>query len=514
MPEQPRNIVVVGGGSAGWLAACYLAATQSPKAVTVTLIESPNIPTLGVGEGTWPSMRNTLSTIGIPEAQFLSSCNASFKQGSKFVGWRNDQDSYYHPFMVPSGYNEINLAAQWQNFMPTTNYDHALSPQPMVCEQSLAPKQLATPDYAYVTNYGYHFDAGQLTKLLTEHGTKKLGVHHIIDDVTAVNTHPNSHIKVLECKSTSPVEGDLFIDCSGMKSLLLSQHYGIAWQNVDHILLNNSALAAQVPYQDEQAPIQSTTIATAQQHGWTWDIGLYHRRGVGLSYASDFTSSQQAQDTLANYLDSTGVNSQDLDFRELSFSPGYRDKFWHKNCLAIGMSAGFIEPLEASALAMVELSLNMLTEEFPQNSEHMEIVAKRFNQRFSYRWQRVIDFVKLHYVLSERNEPYWLAQRAEETIPEQLREWLTLWQYQSPSRHDFIENEEIFSSSSYQYVLYGMGYKTQFSDSAISQKDQAIFQHLQTEQQQHQQKLLSALPSNRAYLSQLHQQLVHYRSKL
>ncbi len=264
MPEQSQNIVVLGGGSAGWLTACYLAATQSSKAITVTLIESPNIPILGVGEGTWPSMRNTLSTIGIAEAQFLSRCYASFKQGSKFVGWRNGKDSYYHPFMVPSGYNELNLAAHWHKHFRPTSYDYALSPQPAVCDHALAPKQLSTPDYAYVTNYGYHFDAGQLTKLLTEHGKNKLNIRHVVDDVTAVKSHDNGDIRALQCQQAGDINGQLFIDCSGMKSFLLDQHYGVEWHQVDNILLNDSALAAQVNYQDNQSPIHSTTIATAQ----------------------------------------------------------------------------------------------------------------------------------------------------------------------------------------------------------------------------------------------------------
>lgn len=512
MSENTRHIVVVGGGSAGWLSACFIAASQSRENTKVTLIESPNIPTLGVGEGTWPSMRNTLNTIGIPEAQFLSVCNASFKQGSKFVGWRDGQDSYYHPFMVPSGYTELNIAAHWQQHYASTPYDYAFCPQPSVCDNHLAPKQLATPDYAYVTNYGYHFDAGKLTTMLTEHGTTKLGIRHIVDDVVAIQSHDNGDIQALDTKYSGSIEGDLFIDCSGMKGLLINGHYQVPWQSVDRVLLNDSAVASQVPYQDPDAPIQSTTVATAQHAGWTWDIGLYHRRGIGLSYSSRFLDKQGAEDTLAQHIERTGASTKDVTMRHLSFAPGYRQEFWHKNCLAIGMSSGFIEPLEASALAMVELSLSMLNEEFPQNRQHMAIVAKRFNKRFRYRWARVIDFVKLHYVLSDRSDPYWLAQRAPETIPEQLQEWLDLWRYQAPSRHDFIENEEVFSSTSYQFVLYGMGFETQFTSSATPPNTQKRAHKLHADLQQHQQKLLAALPSNRGYLDALRQHIAQQRN--
>jgi flavin-dependent dehydrogenase len=503
--DNRQHIVVVGGGSAGWLAACYIAATQERRAVSVTLVESPTVPSLGVGEGTWPSMRNTLNIIGVPEAQFLSECHASFKQGSKFVGWRDAQDCYHHPFMEPKGYTEWNVAAHWNAAFNNIPYGEAFCVQPEVCNRHLAPKQFSTPDYAYVTNYGYHFDAGKLTQLLTRHGTNMLGIHHIIDHVESIHSHENGDIQSLKTRQSGNIEGDLFIDCSGMNSVLFDAHFGIPWIKTDDVLLNDSAVAAQVPYSHVEAAIESTTVATAQAAGWTWDIGLYHRRGVGLCYSSHYLSKQGAENTLRQYIVQTKGNADSLQLRHLHFTPGYRSVFWQNNCIAIGMSAGFIEPLEASALAMVELSLSMLCDEFPQNHTHRGILAKRFNQRFLYRWQRVIDFVKLHYVLSQRQEPYWLAQRAITSIPERLAELLKLWQFQAPSRNDFIENEEVFSSSSYQYILYGMQFQTHFNTNRLSSTHQNAIQKLHKELQVHQQKLLSGLPSNREYLNLLHQ---------
>lgn len=503
MSQKIKNVIVVGGGSAGWLAACFIQASQRHGHINVTLVESPNIPTLGVGEGTWPSMRHTLKTIGIPEAQFLLRCHASFKQGSRFDGWVNGNDSYYHPFMVPDGYQQLNLAAQWQHNYATQSYDRVFCPQPHVCDKHLAPKQIATPDYAFVTNYGYHFDAGKLTELLQEHGTQRLGITHILADVNEVVTHLNGDIKALSTSQAGVVEGDLFIDCSGMKGLLIDKHYQQSLTNVDHVLLNNAAVAAQVPYATDNTPIQSATVATAKSCGWTWDIGLFHRRGVGMSYATSHQSPEQAEQALRQHIASSGCHKPDFEVRHLSFTPGYRGKFWHRNCLAVGMSAGFIEPLEASALAMVELSLMMLNEEFPQSREHMDILAKRFNQRFRYRWERVIDFIKLHYVLSQRNEEYWLAQRAPASIPEQLSEWLSLWRYQAPSRLDFIENEEVFSSASYQFILYGMGFNSEFSAQTIAPQYQQHAHQLVQTNQQRQTQLCQGLPTNRDYLTQL-----------
>lgn len=506
MVRHIRQIVVVGGGSAGWLTACMIAVTQASLQIQVTLVESPNIPTIGVGEGSWPSMRHTLDTIGIKETTFVKRCHASFKQGSKFINWATDTspNEYYHPFTVPLGYTELDVAAHWQAEFSNQPYSYAFCPQSAVCDLHLAPKQLATPDYAFVTNYGYHFDAARLTELLTEHGTGQLGIRHVVDNVSAVVPHANGDIAALETASGKRIEGDLFIDCSGQKGLLIAGHYHIPWLRRDKVLINDSAIAAQVPYGDPQQDIHSCTLATAHPHGWSWDIGLFHRRGIGYSYASGFASSSQAEQQLREHIHrETGVSSADVNLRHLSFTPGYRSEFWHRNCLAIGMSAGFIEPLEASALAMVELSVTMLTEAFPHTSTHMAILAKRFNQRFAYRWERVIDFIKLHYVLSTRGGEYWLAQRAASSIPERLRELLTLWQYQAPSRNDLYENEEVFSSASYQYVLYGMGFTSRFSPSSatpeLSQQAAALFNRNREKVA----LFCAGLPTNRAYLNRI-----------
>lgn len=510
-----NRIVILGGGSAGWLTAARLAAKfKAPGAlsaeapVSITLIESPEVGIIGVGEGSWPSLRLTLSEIGVSEKHFMSQCQASFKQGSKFVGWQNGDPSeyYYHPFSTPSGYTEINLQQQWQSQFADTPYAYAFAPQAAVCDAGLAPKQASTPDFAQVANYGYHFDADKLAAFLCQHCVQQLGVVHIRDHIDAVQSHANGDIKALVGKSSGPIAGDFFIDCSGMAARLLTQHYGIPWRSVKHILPTDSAVAAQVPYPEPQSPIASTTIATAQDYGWTWEIGLQHRKGMGFAYASEHYDPDQAQTHLLAHLRRNGVaNPEDLALRNLRFNPGYREKFWHNNCLAIGMTSGFIEPLEASSLAMTELSINMLCDEFPRSREHMQILAQRFNQRFQYRWQRVIDFIKLHYVLSQRNDtPYWQSQRASSSIPDTLQHLLELWQYQPPSRLDFIENEEVFSSASYQFVLYGMGFTTALNPETTWHPDRPKAAALFQQNQQQQSRYLQGLPSNRELLNSYH----------
>jgi tryptophan halogenase len=187
-----KSIVIVGGGSAGWLVAGWLASdhiANDSREVSITLIESPDVKTIGVGEGTWPTMRSTLQKIGISEVEFLRTCSASFKQGTKFHGWvtGGDDDFYYHPFSVPAGYADINLAWHWQGQRDSVSFANAVGPQSYLCDRDLAPKQLATPEYAYVANYAYHLDAGKFAELLQSHCTKTLGVRHIPDHVTSIN---------------------------------------------------------------------------------------------------------------------------------------------------------------------------------------------------------------------------------------------------------------------------------------------------------------------------------------
>lgn len=500
------NIVIVGGGSAGWLTAALLAADhQTNSLVNITLIESASVPTIGVGEGTWPSMRATLARIGISETEFLLSCDASFKQGSVFRQWRStaSQDCYYHPFTAPVAANELDIADHWFRHYEQVEFAAAVSSQPAVIAAGLSPKRITTPEYAFLQNYGYHLDAGKFVALLSQHA-KRLGVTHIVDDVVAVHSHPDGCIAALQTVQHSALTGDLFIDCSGLQSLLLGQHYQTPLVSVQHCLLNDSALAVQAPYDDEQAPIASATLATAQTQGWVWDIGLPTRRGVGFVHHSGHTNADQAHSTLAQYMQlSEQAFSSRYQPRLIRFTPGYRKQFWRHNCVAVGMAAGFIEPLEASALVMVELSATFISEQLPRSLAQLAIVGERFNQTFSYRWQQIVEFLKLHYVLSTRDDSdYWLAQRAESSIPASLQQKLMMWQHLVPSRYDLPMAEELFPAASYQYILYGMRHLPT-GERPLKTSLAVRANHAFAEVQQKTQQLRAGLVSNRELLHQI-----------
>jgi hypothetical protein len=497
-----ERVVIVGGGTAGWLAACLLAAklpkvTAAPPAIT--LIEAPDIPTIGVGEGTWPTMRATLAAISLDEEEFLTACDGAFKQGSRFDRWATgaDGDSYYHPFTPPPDGAAGDLVSAWQALGAGTPFASAVSPQPAICAAQLAPKQRSMAPYSGALNYAYHLDAAKLAARLARHAVGALGVTHLQDTVVAVDSGANGDIAAVRTRGGQRVAGDLFIDCSGHAALLIGGHYGVEWIDRGAVLANDRALAVQVPVA-EGSPIQSQTIGTAHEAGWIWDIGLPSRRGIGCVYASRFLDDDQAEAILRDYIARAvpDVAPDSYTPRRLSFPTGHRAEFWRGNCLAVGLSAGFIEPLEASAIVMIELSLNALIDNFPASRVAMDGHAARFNDLFRTRWDRVVEFLKLHYLLSRRDEPYWRAQRDPATVPPRLAGLVELWRDQPPSRYDLPLAEEIFPAASYQYVWYGMGGAVPPDLPPPSAPMLAQFEQVR----QRTRGLLSVLPTNRALL--------------
>ena len=496
-----KRIVIVGGGTAGWLAACRLGASvgkSTAGALSITLIEAPNIPTIGVGEGTWPTMRATLSGIGLDEKDLLASCDSAFKQGSRFDGWvtGNAGDSYYHPFTPPFDAPATDLVSAWRELGPGAPFAFAVSAQPAICEAQLAPRQHSMPPYAGALNYAYHLDAAKLAARLARHAVDDLGVVHVRDEVVGIDALEDGNITAVLTRGGERVEGDLFVDCSGHTALLIGSHFGVEWIDQSQILANDRALVVQVPVPAD-SPIESQTIGTAHEAGWLWDIGLPARRGIGCVYSSRFLDDERANEILRDYVARVAGEdaAQSLTPRALSFPTGHRAEFWRGNCLAIGLSAGFIEPLEASAIVMIELSLNSLIENFPASMDMLPLHSARFNELFRTRWDRVIQFLKLHYLLSCRDEPYWRAQRDLDTVPQRLADLVRLWRDQPPSAYDLPLAEEIFPAASYQYVYYGMGgalprHLPKPRKSVMAQIEQLT---------QRSRALVAALPSNRAY---------------
>lgn len=508
MDKHVTQIVIVGGGTAGWLAACVLAASASENAtprLSVTLIESPDVPTIGVGEGTWPTIRRTLQRIGIPEAEFLVACEASFKQGSCFSGWRDGaaDDRYYHPFVPPPPAEPDDVAALWRDDAEGRAFAEVVSAQPGICALNLAPRQRGMADYAGALNYAYHLDAGKLARLLTRHATEKLAVRHIADHVTRVVTGEDGDVTAVQTRAHGDIVGDLFIDGSGGAALLIEGCYGVGLTDRGGVLFNDRALAVQVPVVAGSA-VASVTHAAAHAAGWTWDIGLPTRRGIGCVYSSAHASDDEAEAILRAYVAQALPDARltGLSPRLLRFRSGYRETPWQRNVIAIGQAAGFLEPLEASAIVMIELALDALVRNFPNTRATMDVQARRYNGLVRYRWERIVEFLKLHYVLSQRREPYWQDHRQAASIPARLADMLTAWQDHAPSECDLPAASEVFPAASYAYILYGMGFAAP-ADGVMAAPDRAAAAHALHQAQQRGRSLAAALPGNRDYLDAL-----------
>lgn len=500
-PGRVARVVVLGGGSAGWLVAGLLAAGR-PGRVSVTVVEAPSIAPIGVGEGTWPTMRDTLRDIGVRETDFLRECDATFKQGSLFRGWvdGSDRDLVLHPFGLPHGHGDAPLAAAFcAKYARDARFAELVSVQAATCAHGRAPKQPGTPEYASVVNYGYHFDAGRLGPFLRAHCTSRLQVRHVADEVVEVLAAENGDIATLRTRQSGDLDGDLFIDCSGARGRLIAGHYGVPFVSRRAVLPCDAALALQLPYADPDAPIACQTTATAHAAGWVWDIGLQSRRGIGCVFSSAHADEDAARAVLRSYVGDAAFDALPAP-RSLSFDPGHRAVAWHRNCVAIGQAAGFLEPLEASALALVEYAAGLLRDTLPATRAEMDAVARRFNDAMRHRWERIVEFLKLHYVLGRRDEPFWREHRDASTMPARLTELLAEWKYREPTRHDLERNDEAFPSASYQYILYGMGFTpdasfTDGSGAAIAALDAAERAFRECAGQVR--RLLPALPTHR-----------------
>jgi tryptophan halogenase len=506
--QRIQSVVIVGGGTAGWLTAGIIAARHQARmksGFSVTLVESPTVGIIGVGEGTWPTMRATLEKMGVSETDFFRHSDAAFKQGAKFARWTTGapDDHYYHPLMLPQGFTQVNLAPHWLHENHAMSFSAAVCPQEQLCEQGLAPKMITTPEYRAVANYAYHLDAGKFAPFLQQHCVDKLGVRHVQADVERVTQFESGDIKSLITQQAGEIAGDLFVDCSGFSSLLLGKTLGVAFKDCKDVLFCDTALALQIPYDTPDAPIASHTISTAQSAGWIWDIGLPTRRGTGYVYSSQHSTEEQARETLLRYV---GSQHKDKVARKIAIRSGHRAVFWKNNCVAVGLAAGFLEPLESSAIVLVELSAKLIAEQMPANREVMDIVAARFNDVNHYRWGRIIDFLKLHYVLTQRTDSeFWRDNLQASSIPDRLKNLLHLWKYQSPWFFDeFDRLEEVFPAASYQYVLYGMGFRTEV-ESAENAATQATASRLLRENAALTQQLRSQLPRNRDLIRKIHE---------
>jgi len=496
----------VGGGTAGWLTAAYLAKAlrlAEQAHLEITVLESPDIGPIGVGEATFPTIRNTLRFLGIDEARFIRETSATFKQGIRFVDWAHAPEggrrhSFFHPFEAPFSTDGASLAPYWllQNAASRAPFAEAVTIQARVADAQRAPKRSHESDFSGPLNYAYHFDAAKLAQVLAERA-RELGVRHLQGHVGGVLLDETGAIDRIVSPEHGALTADLYVDCSGFRAELIGKALDAPFKSARPILFADRAVACRAPYERPDAPIQSYTVATAHEAGWTWDIGLAGARGVGCVYSSDHIDDDRAEAILRDYL-----GGAEVETRHLAFETGYRQKQWIGNCVAVGLSAGFLEPLESTGVVLIEAAVAMIAELFPHTGP-VSAPARRFNELMAARYENIIVFLKLHYALSRRSEPFWRENADPASIPERLADLLEQWRHRPPARFDFILDLETFAFFNYQYILYGMGFETDLADGAGEFPDVAGAAKLFAKIRGFADRATQDLPSHRDLIAQI-----------
>jgi len=504
-----RRILIVGGGTAGWLTAAYLArhlVLSERGHLEVTVLESPDIGPIGVGEGTFPTIRATLQFLGIDERRFIRETAATFKQGIRFVDWALPGQEFLHPFEAPFYTEGTSLVPYWllQDEATRVPFAQAVTLQARVASAQRAPKRAHEAAYAGPLNYAYHFDALKLARLLADRA-RELGVQHVEATLSAVKRDELGAIEHVDTLQHGRFQADLYVDCTGFRAELIGHAPGADFHPVRHHLFADRALTCKLPCGRADAALESCTIATAHEAGWTWEIGLNGSRGIGCVYSSDHMTDDRAAEVLRAYV---GPGHGEFATRRIPFAAGWRRKQWMRNCVAVGLSAGFLEPLEATGLVLIEAAVGMIAEMFPHGGP-IEAPARRFNELMNARFENIVNFLKLHYCVSRRDEPFWRDNAELSSIPEQLAEFLEQWKHRPPGRYDFLLDTETFAFFNYQYILYGMGYRTDMAAARadFTQVDEA--ERLFAKIRRFGDRALADLPDHGALIRQINAAAAH-----
>lgn len=452
--STPLHIVILGGGTAGWMCAAALRRQLSAQDYSITLVESDEIGTVGVGEATLPSIKGFNDLLGIDEADFMRRTRATFKLGIEFCGWDRDGERYIHPFgAFGEPWGGVEFQHHWlrarlagQQCAPLQEYSFSVV---AALSNAFEPPDSDSQSIRSTYSYAYHLDAGLYAAFLRSWAIER-GVRRIEGRVREVHRHPETgNLTELTLISGAHIAGDFFIDCSGFRSVLLGGTLGVPWQDWTHWLPCDRALAVACPRTD---PLLPYTRATARPAGWSWRIPLQHRTGNGYVFSSRFIGEDEAAASLLAGLEAPAMGQPRL----LRFAAGRRACAWAGNCVALGLASGFLEPLESTSIYLMQAAIIDLLHLMPDRRAggiDPRLVAE-FNRLTEWQYERIRDFLVLHYTANRRfGEPLWDFVRSM-TLPESLRHKLELFRSRAA-----VPNYEygLFSRDSWLAVLAGQG---------------------------------------------------------
>lgn len=424
MAAEQHQFVILGGGTAGWMAACLIAKHWPQHRVTV--VESPDIGIIGVGEGSTPQLKAFFETLGITESEWMPKCNATYKAGISFHGWseRPGFESYFHPFHTElDGFTEHQFA--YRTRARRTGRDVWAHPDRFFLPAKIAAERrapVAPANFPFDIGYGYHFDAVLVGKTLREHAIDKLGVVHLERTVSEVILDQTGAVEFLRVNDSELISGNFFIDSSGFRGTIIQKGLAEPFCPFADNLFNDRAVA--MPTSNDEGDIRSETRATALSAGWAWKIPLTNRAGNGYVYSSRYLDADAAEIELRSHL---GLLDADVEARHLQMNVGRVERSWVKNCLAVGLSQGFIEPLEATALHIVQATVEGFIDAYEQGGM-TAAHAEAFNDKIARRYDGIRDYIVAHYRINQRNgSDYWRDNARNEALSDNLKAIMTAW---------------------------------------------------------------------------------------
>jgi len=516
------KVVIVGGGTAGWMTASHL--KKALPGLDITLIESSKIKTVGVGEATFSTIKLFFDFLGLDESEWMPSCNASYKLAIKFVDWMHGGGHFFHPFQRYDVVEGFNMGEWWLKLKREEEpFDYACFVVPALCDAQKSPRFLDgrvfddkvqdffTVDLQGKRNilaehkvqypYAYHFDASLLAEFLKGYATGR-GVQQVVDDVGEVKLRDDGSIDSLVTLEHGVIQGDLYVDCTGFRGLLVNQALREPFISFSESLLCDRAVAMQVPRDIEAHGIDPYTTATALTAGWVWNIPLYGRVGTGYVYSSRFLSREAAEAEFRRHL---GPAADGLRAAHIDMRIGRCRNSWVKNCVAIGLSSGFVEPLESTGIFFIQHGIEELVNHFPRMG-YDDNAMKSYNRVVADCIDGVRDFLTLHYCTTDRADTeFWRAVKGVK-VPEELAERLELWKERLPNARSVNPRFHGFEAYSYSVMLLGLNYRPGSSLPALDHIGQEKARHGFRLVRERTERLVSTLPSQFEYLS-------HVRSK-
>ena len=489
-----KRLVIVGGGSAGWMSAAALASLLGGQDVQITLVESEQIGTVGVGEATIPDMARFNTLLGIEEADFMRATDATFKLGIEFVNWGRLGERYFHPFgelgadMNGIDFHQFWMAARDQGSnLPIEAYS--------LCHLAAREDKFTHPSgdkrsILALMGYAYHFDATRYAAFLRDYSEKR-GVARVEGIVDTVAQDPGSgYITSVTLQDGQTVEGDFFLDCTGFRALLMRQTLGVDFVDWSHWLPCNAAqtVASELP-----GSLPSYTRATAHEAGWQWRIPTQSRLGNGHVYSTEFTTDETARERLLEHID-TPLRGEP---RQLRFTTGHLARFWSGNCIGIGLSSGFLEPLESTSLYLIQSGISKFISLFP-TLDIPEVVRAEYNRQMTEEFAQIRDFLILHYRVTERDDSeFWRYLRSME-IPDTLQHKMDL--FASGGRVFRYENE-LFSKPSWIAVMLGQNLVPETTDPFVAGLPPSEIHRSLTSMRGAMEQATARMPSHADYLA-------------